>query len=231
MGPDAKPVSGSHNRLGDRAVRADRRGRFEIEDAAYAPIRVRAAGHHPVDIEATVGHFVSMKVEEIGFEAVNLSGAQVGDDATDRLLVQLANDTEIDAIVVDIKEDLVFYDTIVEFFRDADMAVEAFDAAKLVRLLHKNGIYAIARQVVFEDPIVAEFYPKLAVKQDGDDELWRGGEGEAWVNPFARQLWQPTIDLASEAATFGFEEIQYDHIRFPSDGDPATPDFGPDYDE
>ena len=131
------------------------------------------------------------------------------------------------------------YDTQVEFFRDADMAVAAFDPAKLVRLLHKNGIYAIAkngiyaiaRQVVFKDPIVAEAYPELAVKVDGSDELWRGGEGEAWVNPFARELWQPNIDLAAEAASFGFDEIQYDYIRFPSDGDLSTADFGPVYDE
>ena len=231
VGPDGKAVAGSYVRLGDRAAGADRRGRFEIESDGAAELRVMAPGHAPVDVQAKPGEPVQVELEAVEINAVYLSGAQVGDDATVRRLVRLANDTEINAIVVDIKEYLVFYDTQVEFFRDADMAVDAFDPAKLVRLLHKNGIYAIARQVVFKDPVVAEAYPELAVKVEGSDELWRGGEGEAWVNPFARELWQPNIDLATEAAAFGFDEIQYDYIRFPSDGDLSTADFGPDYDE
>lgn len=231
VGPDGKAVIGSYVRLGDRAVKADKRGRFEIETPEDGAIRVMAPGHAPVDLEAKLGESVRVELQAIEINAVYLSGAQVGDDATVRRLVRLANDTEINAIVVDIKEYLVFYDTQVEFFREADMAVDAFDPAKLVRLLHKNGIYAIARQVVFKDPIVAEAYPDFAVKVDGSDELWRGGEGEAWVNPFARELWQPNIDLAAEAAAFGFDEIQYDYIRFPSDGDLSTADFGPEYDE
>ena len=161
VGPNGEAVAGSYVRLGDRAIQADKRGRFEIESSEDGTIRVMAPGHAPVDVEAALGEAVRVEIEAVEINAIYLSGAQVGDDPTVRRLVRLANDTEINAIVVDIKEYLVFYDTQVEFFRDAGMAVAAFDPAKLVRILHKNGIYAIARQVVFKDPIVAEAYPEL----------------------------------------------------------------------
>jgi hypothetical protein len=101
----------------------------------------------------------------------------------------------------------------------------------LVKKFKDHGIYTIARQVVFNDPRVAEANHDLAVQDEVSGDVWRGYDGGAWVNPFKQELWQPNIDLAVEAAGFGFDEIQYDYIRFPSDGDLSTADFGPDYTE
>ena len=80
VGPDGNAVAGSYVPLGDRAVGADKRGRFEIERDGDATIRVSAPGHAPVDVGANSGEWVRIKLEAIEINAVHLSGAQVGDE-------------------------------------------------------------------------------------------------------------------------------------------------------
>src|SRR6185436_3093536 len=80
-------------------------------------------------------------------------------------------------------------------------------------------------------PVVAEARPDLAVKDEVTGDLWRDMNGAAWVNAFNEELWQANADLGAELATLGFDEVQYDYIRFPSDGDLRTSDFGRDYSE
>ena len=81
---------------------------------------------------------------------------------------------------------------------------------------------------------IAETYsvhPDLAITDTITGGPWRDKNGVAWVNPMLRELWTPNIDLAVEAANFGFDEIQYDYIRFPTDGDLTRMDFGAEYTE
>ena len=143
-------------------------------------------------------------------------------------LIEIANTTEVNAIVIDIKQDTVYYDSQVQFFRDAGTVRPVYDVAEVIRKLEENDIYAIARMVVFQDPLVAEARPDLAVK-DESGELWRNEMGVAWVSAFNEELWDANIALALEALGHGFDEIQYDYVRFPSDGDLTTADFGRDY--
>jgi hypothetical protein len=75
---------------------------------------------------------------------------------------------------------------------------------------------------------VAEAYPDLAIRNVNTGQPWRDQNGVAWVNPMNETLWQPNIDLAVEAASLGFDEIQYDYVRLPTDGDLSTMDFGVD---
>jgi hypothetical protein len=118
----------------------------------------------------------------------------------------------------------------VSFFQDAGVVDPTYDPAALVKKFRDHGIYTIARLVVFNDPLVAEAHHDLAI-QDDNGGVWLGSNGSPWVNPFKKALWQPNIDLAVEAAGFGFDEIQYDYVRFPSDGDLSTAEFGNDYTE
>ncbi len=95
--------------------------------------------------------------------------------------------------------------------------------------LDERGIYSIARMVVFKDPVVAEGRPDLAVGDDVTGGLWLDMNGTPWVNAFNQELWVANADLGAELAQLGFDEIQYDYIRFPSDGDLRTADFGTEY--
>lgn len=141
-------------------------------------------------------------------------------------LIDIANATEINAIVIDIKEELVFYDTQVQFFRDAGTVNPIIDLPSLLKKMQDNNIYTIARLVVFKDSRVAERNPDLAVRDNVTGDLWRDQNGVAWVNPMVHELWNVNLDLAYEAATLGFDEIQYDYVRFPTDGDMTRVDYG-----
>jgi hypothetical protein len=161
-------------------------------------------------------------------KGIYLSSTGAADSATLDEIINLANTTELNAVVLDIKEGYVWYDTQVAFFKDADAVDPVYDVQAVLKKLHDNGIYVIGRLVVFNDPIVAQAYPELAIPSV-DGGAWLGADGQPWVNPFKQELWQANIDLAVEAAQLGFDEIQYDYIRFPSDGDLAKMNFDNDY--
>lgn len=147
-------------------------------------------------------------------------------------LLEIADTTEINAIVVDVKQDTIYYDTQVPFFREIDgMITPLFDPVELLAELDSRGIYSIARMVVFKDPIVAEARPDLAVRDEVTGGPWLDDNGTPWVNAFYQELWEANADLGAELATLGFDEVQFDYIRFPSDGDLRTADFGNDYTE
>ena len=147
-------------------------------------------------------------------------------------LIEIADTTEINAIVIDVKQDTIYYDTQVPFYREIDgMITPIFDPTELLAELDEHGIYSIARMVVFKDPIVAEGRPDLAVRDEVTGGLWLDMNGTPWVNAFNQELWEANADLGSELGQLGFDEVQYDYIRFPSDGDLRTADFGNDYSE
>jgi hypothetical protein len=93
-----------------------------------------------------------------------------------------------------------------------------FDLKKAVAKAHAKGVYVIGRVVTFEDPITAEKHPELAIRT-ADGGIWRTGGGLAWLNPYSRTAWKYDVDVAVAGARAGFDEIQFDYVRFPSDGD------------
>jgi len=93
-----------------------------------------------------------------------------------------------------------------------------FNARKVAREAHAAGVYLIGRVVSFEDPITAVAHPELAVHRKGGS-IWKTSGGLAWLNPYSRAAWRYDVDVAVAAAKAGFDEIQFDYVRFPSDGD------------
>lgn len=163
-------------------------------------------------------------------KGIYMTANAAADEETLDGIIDLVNTTELNTVVLDIKEGYVWYDTDIAFFKDADAVDPLYDAGAIIQKLHDNDIYVIGRLVVFNDPIVAEAYPELAIPSVSGG-LWLGADGNPWVNPFNEELWQANIDLAVEAAGLGFDEIQYDYIRFPSDGDLNDADFPAEYNE
>jgi hypothetical protein len=141
-------------------------------------------------------------------------------------MLDLIDRTELNALVVDIKENGVFYETGVQFFRDANAVSALYDPAALLAELRRRGIYSIARLVCFKDTPVALARPDLAVIDVTTGLPWRDMAGNAWVNALQPELWAANAALAVEAAELGFDEIQYDYVRFPTDGNLATMSFG-----
>jgi hypothetical protein len=86
------------------------------------------------------------------------------------------------------------------------------------RLVHESGLYLVGRVVVFEDPFLARGRPDLAIRRR-DGSVWRDAAGLGWTNPYDRRVWAYNVDIAAAAARAGFDEILFDYVRFPSDGD------------
>ena len=143
----------------------------------------------------------------------------------DRLL-GLIDRTELNALVIDVKEQGVYVDTAVDLFLEAGTVVPYYDVAAVLDALHAHDVYAIARQVVFKDTPLAVARPDLAVADAATGGPWRDMNGVAWVNPFNEDVWAANIDLAVELVGLGFDEIQFDYVRFPTDGDLDAMDFG-----
>jgi hypothetical protein len=93
-----------------------------------------------------------------------------------------------------------------------------YDPAAAAAKAHKAGVYLIGRVVSFEDPITSVAHPELAIRT-ADGSLWRTSGGLGWLNPYSRAAWKYNVDVAVAAAKAGFDEIQFDYVRFPSDGD------------
>jgi hypothetical protein len=108
--------------------------------------------------------------------------------------------------------------------RRDDAARAYFDPAAVARRAHAAGVYLIGRVVTFEDPITATAHPELAIHRS-DGSVWQTSGGLAWLNPYNRTAWRYDVDVAVAAAEAGFDEIQFDYVRFPSDGDVSAMRF------
>ncbi|HEY6114106.1 MAG TPA: putative glycoside hydrolase [Gaiellaceae bacterium] len=104
-------------------------------------------------------------------------------------------------------------------------ARDYYDAREAVRKAHARGIYAIGRIVVFEDPVLSRARPDLAIRRT-DGSVWRDAAGLGWTNPYDRRVWSYNVGIAAAAAKAGFDEIMFDYVRFPSDGDVAGALYG-----
>ena len=206
-------------------------GTFALDDAAgVTEVRFSASGFDNRAVPVDSSRVVSAQLERITIRATYVNQSGLNDpDQIDRM-IQVIDSTELNAIVLDIKLDTIYFDTQVAFFNDVpDMVIPVYDPVAVVKRFHDAGIYTIARLVVFQDPLVARHYPEYAVRNENTGEPWLDPNGVSWVNAFNEPLWDANIALALEAIGKGFDEIQYDYVRFPSDGDLTTADFGPDY--
>jgi hypothetical protein len=102
--------------------------------------------------------------------------------------------------------------------RDIGAARPYYDAESVVQRVHAVGMHLIGRVVVFEDPELSAARPALAVLRP-DGSRWLNNGGLAWVNPYDRRVWRYAVGVGAAAARAGFDEIQFDYVRFPSDGD------------
>lgn len=223
------PVQGAVVRSGEAQAVTGTDGLFTLDGVSSgAEITITAAGFAPMTQTASGERMDDLHLEPQIIRGVYANWALLATPGGLDSLIEIANTTEINAIVIDIKQDTIYYDSQVEFFREAGIVHPIYDVADVIATLEENNIYSIARLVVFQDPLVAEAMPHLAV-HDKNGGLWRNEMGVAWVSAFHEELWDANIALAEEAVALGFKEIQYDYVRFPSDGDLTTADFGQEY--
>jgi hypothetical protein len=130
-------------------------------------------------------------------------------------LVDIADKTEINSFVIDVKEGgEISYPSKVKLAIEVGANREYIrNVRRMLDTLRAHNIYPIARIVVFKDPVLAEAKPELAVKNK-DGSVWKDNKGKAWVDTYNRAVWDYNIALAREAVELGFSEVQWDYIRF-----------------
>ena len=132
----------------------------------------------------------------------------------DKLVDFVDQNQRLNALVVDVKD----YSGEVAW----EKRVEDFPA--LIEDLHKRGIYAIARITVFQDPLYAKAHPDEAIKY-ANGSLWRDKKGLYYIDPKSKMFWNYIVNLAVQSERMGFDELNFDYIRFPSDGPVAQARF------
>jgi hypothetical protein len=127
----------------------------------------------------------------------------------------------LNTIELDVKDEsgrVGFVPRSVPLARSTGAAGPFYDPRRAARLVHSHGAYLIGRVVTFEDPVLADKHPDLAI-HTSDGSVWHTSGGLGWTNPYDRRVWRYNVDVAVAAAKAGFDEIQFDYVRFPSDGD------------
>lgn len=135
-------------------------------------------------------------------------------------IIDLIKKTELNAAVIDIKDvtGRIPFDTDNEIINEVGSEkIFIKDMKGLIKKFHNEGIYTIARIAVFEDDYLPRERPDLALKRVGGG-LWQDNKGLTWLDPASQEVWDYTLGLAKEAIKNGFDEINLDYIRFPSDG-------------
>lgn len=232
---NGNPVAGARVAAanGTAETEAAEDGTFRLTGGSdVQEVLVSAAGFSEQTLAVDASRQVNAQLEEEMIKAIYANLGVLGDQERWNTLLEIADTTEINAIVIDVKQDTIYYDTQVQFFRDVPgMVTPVLDMQGILAQMEERGIYSIARMVVFKDPVVAAGRPDLAVVDENTGEPWLDMNGTPWVNAFNEELWTANADLGAELAQMGFDEVQYDYIRFPSDGDLRTADFGNDYSE
>ncbi|OAW29822.1 putative glycoside hydrolase [Staphylococcus hominis] len=131
-------------------------------------------------------------------------------------LVKFIKDSNLNTMVIDVKDDT---GNITMKLNTGNKQVDKntldiVDGKKLLKKLHDNNIYPIARIVTFKDTKLANEHPEWTFK-NSDGSVWTNGKGDSFVNPFMKEVWKYDIDVAKAAAKAGFQDIQFDYVRFP----------------
>lgn len=161
-------------------------------------------------------------------KAIYFTGWSAGNPAKIKYLISLKKTSEINAVVIDIKDysGYVGYDIQVSKVDKYDAKeIRISQINRLIKQLHDEGIYVIARITIFQDPRLSLARPDLNVKSVKTGGPWLDNKKLSWIDPAAKDSWDYNIAIAKEAVSRGFDELNFDYIRFPSDGDLEDMDF------
>ena len=214
------PVADAILTTGRTELRSDPHGLFFLDVGDTDVVRVRAYGYARADVPVQALREPEAEVQLKPFrpKALYLSVYGVGDRKLRSAALALLESTELNALVIDLKGDrgIVPYRSAIALATQvgAQRVITISDLPALITNLRERGIYTIARIVAFKDSLLAVGRPDLALRRR-DGSVYRDREGLAWTNPYSHDVWNYNIGVAVEAATAGFDEIQFDYARLP----------------
>ncbi len=241
-----KPIANALVKSGDVSTLTNTQGKFHFNDVAHTPtteFTVRAAGYKLQNFKA--GDLATgVKLEAFHFRGIYVPGIFAIEPNYDQVFAdyyKMADKGEMNAIVLGVKDDdtgLLWYDSQVPLAKELGLIYDKnnlkknqlINTKKLLEDAHKHGIYVVARYVVFRDPAIAAKKPEWAIKSKKTGKSWIDLSDLSWPNQFVPEVSDYNAELAKELAGLGFDEVQYDYIRFPSDGNLTDIQFKPGFD-
>lgn len=158
-------------------------------------------------------------------KAIYMTSCVAGTPSFRTKLIELIRETEINSVVIDIKD----YSGTISFPAKSESWGPAWQEARcgtrdmpeLIQLLHDHNIFVIGRVTVFQDPFYAPRHPEQAVLRADRETVWKDGKGLSFVDVASKPYWDYIIDLSKDSYNIGFDELNFDYVRYPSDGDMA----------
>ncbi len=211
-----QPISGTLVYLGKVIATTDAKGAYHLDNVpAKATLVFKAPGYRKT--EATVSNVTrrDQKLTPFIVKGIRIPFALPMEQVRD--LFAMISKTELNAIVVDVKSEKgrIAWDSAVPLAKQIGAYSQfSIDVAEVLERCRAQNIYCIARLPVFQDTLLANARPQQAVRHPNGAVFFENG-GAAWVNPYVQENWSYVIALAKEVAALGFDEIQFDYVRFP----------------
>jgi hypothetical protein len=172
----------------------------------------------PADTREVVRHIPLPEQQKV----IYMTSCVVGTPALREGLVRFIDETEVNSIIIDVKDfsGTLSYDPVDTTWDSAWESARcgARDMKEFIAELHDKGIYVIARITVFQDPFYTARHPEAAVKKASDGSVWKDHKGLSFIDVGYEPYWDHLIDLSVDAYNLGFDELNFDYIRYPSDG-------------
>jgi hypothetical protein len=221
LDPDRKPVAGAAVVVNGTEVRTADDGSFAGEPTGDRPIVVKVPGFEKVAVAPTTRPIEVVLRRQV-IKGAYLTYYGVLDRGIRTRVLDLVGRSELNAVVIDVKGDRgwITYKTEVPLALAAGaQGPAAFkDVEAFLADLRSRNVYTIARIVTFKDNVLSAHRPDLAIVDTRTGKAWIDNEKLAWVDPFREEVWDYNIAIAQEAVRKGFDEVQFDYVRFPTDG-------------
>jgi hypothetical protein len=201
-----EPVPRALVSVGDAGTISAPDGWFDLQVPNVGPVVVDKPGWLGRQVEWDGSpRLVEVAIEPRRIRGLRVAADAAGDDEAFAAILRLADDTAVNALVFDTKQEggRVLYDTEVARAHEWGAVVSAYDPAERIEQAKAAGLYVITRIVTFEDWFWAKGRPEDALEPP-------------WIDPTNRAGWEYPLGLAEEACRLGFDEIQFDYVRFPS---------------
>ncbi len=214
-----KPIKNAILSDSINSVKSDENGNFKINSKEKV-YHVKAYGYRPLTVSSDMNDSV-LEVEPITVKALYLTfwGAS-NSSKTAKRIMKIIEETDVNAVIVDIKNEYgstLFWTSFAQANSyGAHEKRTNRDMPKFMKKLKEKNIYTIARIVTFKDELQASNNPEYAIKLDSNGSIWRNHDNMAWVDPYDKRSHEYAISMAEEAAKVGFDEINFDYIRFPA---------------
>ncbi len=215
--PGGKGIPGVLIKRGDSVTTTDADGAFELDSAQPGLVEIGRPGWATVEVALEEGQrSLDAVLEPFVVRGMRVSPAAAGDAERYATLLGLADESVVNTLVFDTKNEkgAVRYESQVS---GAAMLI-VYNTERVLSQAKELGLYTITRIVTFQDAPRARNFPETAIR-DLDGEIWVDAAGQAWTDLTNPASWEYPIALGVEACRLGFDEIQYDYVRFPSDGD------------